>query len=212
MTNRNQHYSSENPETDLKVFTLSDSLRKHLYIFKTTTGVFSFKKLDLGTKIFIEQMKIPKEQSTLLDLGCGYGPIGIVLGYESSQSNVYFVDVNRRAIWCTKENIKINLPLDRDRMNVLIGNYLEPIKSKGVVMDAIYMNPPLRQGREDFLNLCKDIPSVLKSGGTFQFVIRKKMGASFILNHLEKTFHRNTLDINILCKRSGYWVFELRFY
>ena len=83
---------------------------------------------------------------------------------------------------------------------------------KGVVIDAIYMNPPLRQGREDFLNLCKDIPSVLKSGGTFQFVIRKKMGASFILNHLEKTFPRNTLDINILCKRSGYWVFELRFY
>ena len=206
MKHNNQHYSSKFPDVNLKTFMVSETLRRHLYVFRTVTGVFSYKKIDLGTKILIENMDIPKNPSTLLDLGCGYGAVGIVLAYESPQSVVYLIDINKRAIWCAKENLKLNLPEVKSRVNILWGNYFEPIKYKNIKFDSIYLNPPVRQGRKEFINLLYQIPNFLNPKGYFQFVIRKKMGASYILSFLEKTFPDNKIEI--LCKRSGYWVFN----
>ncbi|MHA1985859.1 MAG: class I SAM-dependent methyltransferase [Promethearchaeota archaeon] len=205
MDNKNQHYSSEFPDVKVKIHTISESLRRHLYIFKTIPGVFSFRKMDLGTKIFIEHMIIPEKPSVMLDLGCGYGPIGIVLGYESPESTVYLIDINKHAIWCAKENVKINLMNNRN-VRTLSGNYLEPIIPKNLKFDGIYMNPPLRQGRKEFLKLVHDINNYLKSKGSFQFVIRKKMGAEYVLNYLKNEFPNNIIEI--ICKRGGYWVFR----
>ena len=72
--------------------------------------------------------------------------------------------------------------------------------------DGIYMNPPLRQGRRSFLKLLDDIQGYLKQKGSFQFVIRKRMGAPYIFKYFKDTFpHEN---VEIICKRSGYWVFR----
>ncbi len=209
MERNNQHYYTRYPDARLKINTIGESLRRHLYIFKTTTGVFSFKKIDLGTKILIEHMTIPKEPSFLLDLGCGYGPIGMILSHESPESKVYFIDINKRAIWCCKENIKINLSNYKKQAIVLSGNYFEPIKTKNLKFNGIYMNPPLRQGRKEFIKIIEKIPNYLKPNGFFQFVIKKKMGAPFILKHLTTTFPEKVIDI--VCKRSGYWVFNYAF-
>jgi len=209
MNQKNQHYSTRYPDVKLKTYTVSESLRRHLYIFKTATGVFSFKKIDLGTKILIEYMNIPEESNTFLDLGCGYGPIGIVLGYESPHSQIYFIDINKRAVWCTKQNIRINFPDNRERFSILTGNYFAPLKNKNIKFDGIYMNPPMRRGRNEFFKLIHEIPNFLKSKGFFQFVIKKKMGASYILTYLSTNFQDKGLNISVLCKRSGYWVFNL---
>ncbi|UCD02090.1 MAG: class I SAM-dependent methyltransferase [Promethearchaeota archaeon] len=206
MKNNSNHYYSKFPEVNVKIHTISESLRRHLYIFKTITGVFSYNKIDLGTKVFIEHMYIPKQPSVLLDLGCGYGVIGIVLGYESPQSSVFLIDINKRAIWCAKENIKINLQDKKKNVIALSGNYFEPIERKNLKFDGIYMNPPLRQGRKDFLKLLSEIPVHLKQNGSFQFVIKKKMGASYIFSFFRDTFPDEKIEI--LCKRSGYWVFR----
>ncbi|TFG03141.1 MAG: class I SAM-dependent methyltransferase [Promethearchaeota archaeon] len=210
MERNNSHYYSKFPDAKLKIYTVSESLRRHLYIFKTAPGMFSYKKIDLGTKVLIEHLTIPREEpSILLDLGCGYGPIGIVLAYEAPQSKVYLIDINRRAIWCAKDNIKINLSDRTNQIVALAGNYFDPIKNKNLKFDGIYTNPPLRQGREEFLKLCNEIPSYLKPSGYFQFVIKKKMGAPFILKHLSDSFTDKKIDI--ICKRSGYWVFNIIF-
>ena len=206
MDNNKNHYYSKFPNVNIKIHTISESLRRHLYIFKTITGVFSFNKLDLGTKVFIDHMYIPKESSILLDLGCGYGPIGIVLAYESPLSSVYLLDINKRAIWCAKENIKLNLSIERKNVITLSGDYFAPIEKKNFKFDGIYMNPPLRQGRKDFLKILSDIPSYLKKKGSFQFVIKKKMGAAFILKYFKEIYPCEKVEI--LCKRSGYWVFR----
>ncbi|MFX1376869.1 MAG: class I SAM-dependent methyltransferase [Promethearchaeota archaeon] len=206
MEKNNKHYYSEFPDVKVKIHTISESLRRHLYVFKTITGVFSYRKIDLGTKVFIEHMIIPNDPSVLLDLGCGYGPIGIVLGYESPNSYVYLIDINKRAIWCTKENIKINLLRDTKNVLTFAGNYFKPIKNKSLKFDGIYMNPPMRQGRKEFLKLVEIIPNYLKSKGSFQFVVKKKMGASYILNYIKKKYPSD--EIEIICKRSGYWVFR----
>jgi 16S rRNA (guanine1207-N2)-methyltransferase len=209
MTKKDQYYFTKNPDVDTRIYTISESLRKHLYIFKTINAVFSFKKIDLGTKILIENMIIPKAPLVLLDLGCGYGPIGMVLGYESPESQIVFVEINKRAIWCTKENIKINLPDSKERITVLQGDYLKPIKEKNIKIDGIYMNPPMRKGRKEFLNLCDEIITFLEPKGFFQFVVRKKMGASYIFNYLKSSYESKHILIEVLCKRSGYWVFRL---
>ncbi|MFW9969154.1 MAG: class I SAM-dependent methyltransferase [Candidatus Odinarchaeota archaeon] len=206
MENNNSHYYNKFPDVDIKIHTISESLRRHLFIFKTISGVFSFNKIDLGTKILIKHMDIPLEPSILLDLGCGYGAIGIVLGYLSPYSTVYLIDINKRAIWCAKENIKVNLPDQTKNVIALSGNYFEPIQNKGIKFDGIYMNPPLRQGRKDFLNLLGDIQNYLKENGSFQFVIRKKMGAAYILKYFKNIYPIEKIEV--VCKRSGYWVFK----
>ncbi|MFX0021685.1 MAG: class I SAM-dependent methyltransferase [Candidatus Hermodarchaeota archaeon] len=206
MEDKKNHYYSKFPDVDVKIHTISESLRRHLFIFKTISGVFSFSKIDLGTKVLIEHMVIPKEPSVLLDLGCGYGVIGIVLGYESFQSSVYLIDINKRAIWCAKQNIKLNLPHQTNNVIALNGNYFEPIKSKNIKFDGIYMNPPLRQGRKEFLHLLSEVQNFLRNNGSFQFVIRKKMGASYILKYFENNYPDKKVEI--ICKRSGYWVFR----
>ena len=180
MRNDHQDYSTELPEVPLKVYTIPVSLRKHLYLFKTINGVFSYRKLDLGTKVLIENMIIPQNNSQVLDLGCGYGIIGIVVAHESPDSTVYFIDINKRAIWCTKENVKLNIPYLQSNIQVYTGNYFLPLKSKDIKFDAIFMNPPIRKGRREFLNLFDSIQSHMKSNGSFQFVIRKKLGSDFI--------------------------------
>ena len=208
MKNKDTHYYSEFPDAKVKIFTISESLRRHLYVFKTIPGVFSYKKLDLGTQILIKHMYIPEKPSVLLDLGCGYGPIGIVLKYESPESLVYLIDINRNAIWCAKENVKINLVNNQKTVRVFPGNYLSPVKNKRVKFDEIYMNPPLRQGRKVFLNLIQSIQEFIQQNGSFQFVIKKKMGAPYIFKYLKENYPNNHTDI--ICKRSGYWV--LRFF
>lgn len=202
----NEHYFSESPDVKLKLYTVSESLRRHLYIFKTVTGIFSFRKLDLGTKILIENMIIPDEPSFLLDLGCGYGPIGIVLGYEAPKSIVYMVDINKRAIWIAKQNVKLNIAEYKKRVFAINGDYFEPIKSKNLKFDGIYMNPPLRQGKKQFLDLFDEINNYLKDSGFFQFIIKRKMGAESILKNVKDLFPQRRIDI--ICKRSGYWVFN----
>jgi 16S rRNA (guanine1207-N2)-methyltransferase len=206
MTNKD-HYFSRFPDVDLEIHTISESLRRHLYVFKTATGIFSKDRIDLGTKVLIKHMRIPQKPSTLLDLGCGYGPIGIVLGYESAQSQIYFIEINRRAIWATKENIKLNLPQAKDRLHVLTGDYFEPVEGMKNEFDGIYMNPPMRKGKDEFLSVCEKVPEYLKPNGFFQFVIRRKMGAPSIYSTLKERFSED--DVNITCKRSGYWVFYL---
>ncbi|MBY9009077.1 MAG: class I SAM-dependent methyltransferase [Candidatus Lokiarchaeota archaeon] len=209
MEKKNQHYSSQFPDVGVKVFTVPVSLRRHLYLFKTVTGVFSYKKLDLGTKVFIEHMILPKKEGYLLDLGCGYGAIGIVLAYLNPQSSVYLIDTNRRALWCTRENIKYNLSERSGKVTVFHGNYFKPLQNKNIKFDAIYMNPPLRNGRKEFLALCKEIPLFLKRNGQFQFVIKKKMGANSIYNYLIQNLSSLYEKISVTFKRSGYWIFSL---
>ncbi|MFW9988638.1 MAG: class I SAM-dependent methyltransferase [Candidatus Odinarchaeota archaeon] len=206
MEKKKNHYYSKFPDANVKIYTISESLRRHLYIFKTIPGVFSYNKIDLGTKVFIENMYIPTEPKVLLDLGCGYGSIGIVLGYESPQSFIYLIDINMRAIWCTRENVKLNLKNAKNHIVILSGNYFEPLKNKDLKFDGIYMNPPLRQGRKEFLKILDIIPEYLNKNGSFQFVIKKKMGALFIKEFYKDTFPDE--NIEILCKRSGYWVFK----
>ena len=99
------HYFSEKPiaKSDIKI--VEDILRGKRLKFKTDAGVFSYGKVDKGTKILVENVIVDKDDD-ILDLGCGYGVIGIALADEVK--SVTMADINRRAIKLAKENIKLN--------------------------------------------------------------------------------------------------------
>ena len=201
----NSHYFSKSPQSILKMYSISESLRGHLYLFKTSSGIFSHRKIDLGTKTFIIYMEIPPNNALLLDMGCGYGPIGIILAKENPNSTIYMIDINSRAIGCVRENAKIN---QVKNVKIFNGSYFNPIKSENLKFDGIFINPPLRKGKKEFLNFCYLVPNYLKEGGTFQFVIRRKMGAKNIFKILSDRI--SSMEIEIKFKRSGYWIFYLK--
>jgi len=201
----NSHYFSKSPHSILKTYSISESLRGHLYIFKTSSGIFSHRKIDLGTKTLIRYMQIPPKNALLLDMGCGYGPIGIVLAKENPDSTIYMIDINSRAIWCARENVKIN---HVKNVKIFNNSYFDLIKSENLKFDGIYSNPPLKKGKKEFLNFCYLVPNYLKIGGTFQFVIRRTLGASNIFKILSDKL--SNMEIEIKFKRSGYWIFFLK--
>jgi 16S rRNA (guanine1207-N2)-methyltransferase len=201
----NSHYFSKNPQSILKTYSISDSLRGHLYFFKTAAGVFSYRKIDLGTKTFIKYMEIPINRSLFLDIGCGYGPIGIVLAKENINSTTFMIDINSRAVLCARENAKLN---HVENVKILNGSYFEPIKSQNLRFDAIYTNPPLKRGKREFLDFCYMVPDYLKDGGSYQFVVRRTMGAKNILEILSEKL--SNMNVKVRFKRSGYWIFFLK--
>ena len=201
----NSHYFSKSPQATLKTYSISESLRGHLYIFKTSSGIFSYRKIDLGTKTFIKYMEIPIHNAIFLDMGCGYGPIGIVLAKERPNSFVYMIDINKRAISFAKENVNIN---QVGNIKVLNGSYFEPIKSQNIKFDRIYTNPPLKKGKKEFLNFCSLVPDYLKAGGSFQFVIRRTLGGKNIFETLSEIL--SNMEVEVTYKRSGYWIFYIK--
>ncbi len=202
-----QHYFSPLPDVNVKIQSISESLRTQLYFFKTVSGVFSFKKIDLGTKILVNHIVIPRNKSKLWDLGCGYGVIGMVLGKESPKSEIFFTDINSRAIWSTKENIKINFPEKSRRFHVIKGSYFKPFEKDMDKFNAIFCNPPLKKGKKEFIKIIEKIPHYLERNGYFQFVIKKSLGAKAIYDELKADY--TSVNTEVIAKKSGYWIFNI---
>ena len=94
------HYYSRNPQVDSKPDEWSFTLRGKTFRFKTDAGVFSKREVDFGSRLLIEAFDLPEASGNqpLIDVGCGYGPIGISLASSFSDRTIHMVDVNERAI------------------------------------------------------------------------------------------------------------------
>ncbi len=178
---------------------ISDFIRGVTVEFEVAAGVFSCDEVDKGTKLLLEYAEIP-EEGVVLDVGCGYGVIGIVLAKVNPKLRVYMVDINREAVKLAKRNIKRNGV--EDRVVVLHGDLYEPVK--GILFDAIYSNPPLAAGMDVVKRIIIEAPQHLKEGGTLQVVVRK--GAETVRKTMEQTFG----NVKQLVSKWGYKVFLSR--
>jgi len=178
---------------------ISDYIRGVTVEFETAAGLFSYETVDKGTKLLLEVAEIP-ESGTVLDLGCGYGVIGIVLAKLNPKLRVYMVDINREAVKLAKRNIKRNRV--EDRVTVLLGDLYEPVK--GMKFVAIYSNPPLAAGMDVVKRMITEAPNYLEPGGTLQIVVRK--GAETVRKCMERTFG----NVKQLVSKGGYKVFLSR--
>ncbi|EWG07720.1 MAG: methyltransferase small domain-containing protein [Candidatus Aramenus sulfurataquae] len=153
-------------------------------------GLFSKKKLDLGTRVLLENLLIP-ESGTVADVGCGYGPIGIYVSLRNPKLKVYMVDVNPLAVKTAKYNVE---RYGLKNVTVLKSDALAEVNEK---LDAVYSNPPLSRGVEFIEKLAKQSNEKVKEGGFVQLVVYK--GESNAVKAFGEFF-----SVEVLKRQKGY--------
>ncbi|PAT02464.1 hypothetical protein CI105_00405 [Candidatus Izimaplasma bacterium ZiA1] len=160
-------------------------------------GVFSKSDLDRGTRVLLETIEL-EENKTALDLGCGYGPVGIYLN-QKFKINSDMVDINERAIRLSKINVqkyKIN-------NEVFLSDGFTNITKK---YDYIITNPPIRTGKENVYRLLTDAKDYLLPSGALYVVINKKHGAESAIKKLNELYHQ----VVVLNRKKGFYVIECK--
>lgn len=165
------------------------------FSFLSDLGVFSKDYIDYGSQLLVESiLKTNKSYPKILDVGCGYGYIGIVLA-KVLNSQVDLIDINNRCVHLTNKNIKAN----SINGNSFISNSYENIKDK---YDLIVTNPPIREGKKIILDILLNAKNYLNPSGELWMVLRKDQGAKSIVKALNDVF------VNTEIKKSkGFSVF-----
>src|SRR2546427_7365899 len=155
-----EQYFARRPASRRRPSEIRVSVRGHPFTFLTDAGVFSRGELDRGTELLLEAIEVgPCE--LILDLGCGYGVIGIVAARLSDGGDVILTDVNERAIRLARENLAANRVANAE---VRLGNLYEPVAQ--MAFDHIVFNPPIRPGRDGLGQIFSDRPSHRLAGGS----------------------------------------------
>ena len=193
---RAEHYYSSHPTSEKKPGLIRTSLRGKTFEFTTAASVFSKKRVDTGTRLLIETMILP-EQGRILDVGCGYGAVGIVAASLNPASKVTMTDVNMRAVRLTQENIAKNKVANAE---VRSGYIYEPVE--GIRFDCILSNPPVSAGMDTVKAIVTEAKKVMTTKATLQMVVRSKIAGKSLPAAFEATFGNCT----ILARESGYRV------
>lgn len=144
----------------------------------TDRGVFSKGKVDRGTDLLARSMALPAE-GEILDLGAGYGPLGVVAGRRSPGARVTLVEINARAAALAERNLALN---GVSKAQVLVGDAPEVLGERQ--FDAIITNPPLRAGKVEVMRLLTDAARRLRPGGSLWFVAQTKQGVKTLARDL----------------------------
>lgn len=163
------------------------------YTFITDHGVFSKQGLDFGTRTLIETIPINKINGDVLDLGCGYGPIGITIK-DNTDSNVDMIDINLRSLHLAKMNASKN----NVSVNIFESNGYSNVTKK---YDYIITNPPIRVGKKILYDLLFGAKEYLKENGELWLVINKNQGAKTVVKDLEKEY-----NVEIVKKNKGFYI------
>ena len=191
-----EHYFSELPKSEARLGMVHTRLRGEPFKFLTASSVFSKKQVDPGTRLLIEAMQLP-DKGNVLDVGCGYGAVGIAAAASNPKLHVVMTDVNMRAVQLARRNIKINNVRNAE---VRHGYLYEPIKDSA--FNCVLSNPPVSAGMEIVKALITQAPQVMLGEATFQMVIRSKIGAKTLPSVFNEAFG-NCL---VLERKSGYRV------
>ncbi len=189
-----EHYFSKTPKAKLKLRKIKAKIRGRFYEFITAPSVFSAKKIDDGTKLLAEKM-IVNERDKVLDLGCGYGVLGIVAA-TLTKNKVYMVDINKRACKLAKLNSS-NLK----NVIVLNGNMFDPVKDKK--FDVILLNPPQTAGKKICIKMIAESKNFLKKSGKLELVARHKKGGKILSEEMFKVFG----NLKVIAKKGGYRIY-----
>ena len=188
---------------------LKSELRKLVYKYEDKTleffsdnGVFAKDKIDYASRLLVETFIKEKcnknSNGVILDVGCGYGFMGITVG-KILNRKVELVDINKRALHLSERNIKLN-EVDGKAYE---SDAYDCVKNK---YEYIITNPPIRAGKETVLNILEGAKDHLSDNGELWFVINKDQGAKSTANALKKCY-----NIEVVAKSKGFFVFKAKF-
>ena len=167
------------------------------YNVYSDNGVFSKDKFDYGTRVLLESIDINNLCGNVLDLGCGIGVVGIILGTINKNINIDMVDINDRAISLAKENMSLN----KVKGNVFISDVYSNINKK---YNYIITNPPIRAGKEVVRRFLLGGYDYLTDDGILYFVMRKDHGVKSMIKELV-----NIYEVDIVNKEKGFYIVSL---
>jgi 16S rRNA (guanine1207-N2)-methyltransferase len=191
-----EHYFAENPKSQLRYGLVRTCLRGKPFEFTTASSVFSIKRVDLGTRVLIESMVLP-EKGCVLDVGCGYGAVGIVAAKFNPKLHVVLSDVNHRAILLARKNAEKNRVFN---VEVRQGSLFEPVKD--FCFSVVLSNPPVSAGMKTVEAIIGGAPVVMEAKGSFQMVVRSKIGKKTLPDAFREAFG----NVKVLAIESGYRV------
>ncbi len=167
------HPSAPDVRRDLKF-----SARGHDFRVQTSKGVFSERQLDTGTAVLLRKAPTLPATGTFLDLGCGWGPLALVMGAESPDARVIAVDVNERAVTLTRENANRN---HIRNVHAMVPSDV-PADTR---FSVIWSNPPIRVGKDELHHLLLSWLARLADGGQAYLVVQHNLGADSLLTWLQ---------------------------
>ena len=186
-------YYAENPDAAHDIHELRVELLGQKMTFLTDAGVFSKKMIDFGSQLLLKCLEV-NQGETVLDVGCGYGPLGLSL------SKVYgvqatMVDINNRALDLARQNAERN----KVEATIFQSNIYEQIKGK---FDHVISNPPIRAGKQVVHEIIEKSKDFLGTDGDLTIVIQKKQGAPSAKSKMEDVFG----NCEIVKKDKGYYI------
>ena len=190
-----EHYFTETPGSPHRPIRFQAEYRGKFLVFQTDSGVFSRTEIDRGSRTLLNALP-DGITGDVLDMGCGYGALGVCLKKHNPDCRLMMADINERAVQLARSNAEQN------------GTDAEVIQSNGFAAlvgrryDLIVTNPPIRAGKPLIYAMFKDAANALKKHGSLMLVIRKQQGAPSAITYLKTLFQ----TVDVLCKKGGYWV------
>ena len=191
----NDHYYTVNPTSDHDERTIYANVIGVSSKFTTDAGVFSRDGLDTGTRVLLEAL--PELHGRVLDLGCGWGAVGVTLAKKYPDAQIVMTDVNQRAADLSAKNLALN----GVSAQVLQGDGFENVTG---TFDFVITNPPIRAGKQAIYGMFADARDRLCDGGKLYIVIRKQQGAPSALKYLREIFS----EAEVVDREAGFWVIE----
>lgn len=196
-----EQYFTKSPETKKEIYKFDWNIESDRFNFYTSNSVFSKSGVDFGSMLLIKTVVNENKEfkGNILDMGCGYGPIGIAVAKLIDKANVTMADVNERALELSQMNSKEN-KVDK-RVTIINSSAFQNVKDN---YDIIVTNPPIRAGKEVVFSFYEGAYNHLNDGGNLYIVIQKKQGASSSKDKIVSLFG----NCEVADKKSGYFIFR----
>ena len=186
-------YYAENPDAAHDIHELRVKLLGEEMTFLTDAGVFSKKMVDFGSQLLLKCLEV-NQGETVLDVGCGYGPLGLSLA-KAYGVQATMVDINNRALDLARQNAERN----KVEATIFQSNIYEQVEGE---FDHVISNPPIRAGKQVVPEIIEKSKDFLEIGGDLTIVIQKKQGAPSAKSKMEDVFG----NCEIVKKDKGYYI------
>jgi len=193
-----EQYFEALPQSAHNIRRLDVSFAGQDFVFETDAGVFSRDGLDPGSALLLQAV-LPQLAGEVLDLGCGWGAVGVIAARLRPDIRLTMTDINARAANLARRNLRLNGVSGQ----VVVGDGFEAVKGQ---FDWILLNPPIRAGKQTVYGLFAKSATRLRPGGCLCLVIRKQQGALSAREYLGTLFD----DITMLARRKGYHIYCCR--